>query len=792
VSQTPTASGDKAKRVELIIAQLDSLPTLPAVAARLLQVTTDGDTHAKQVTQLIESDQSLTAKILSLVRRASVGAGSSVSTVDRAVVLMGFDAIRNAVLSIKVFEVFGPQKQEAETTFDRAEFWKHSLAVACAAQLIAEAGPDGPGASGRVSPEDAFVCGLLHDLGKVALDTCLPKSFDRVVRAADSGRACIADVERQLLGIDHTVVGRRLGERWSLPEPVVQCMWLHHHGPDALPSSMACLEQVQIVHLADLIARHQRIGYSGSNWTGSEDPQGAAARLGIDQDRYEAILRNLPDRIEQRASIIGLGELSSKELYAQALADANDELSRLNASLTATNRKLQARSRHFQALSHLTRQITPRAPMQQVCLAAAESVRVALGADAVLVFVRRPEEGYLELALVDPSLDDCITEVLSPEGDCLLTGEMDDAMVEVAAGGAWILPALPQAQALVDRYGGQLGDGPYWLLPIVRDGEWVGGAVLSAPARTAVAWRNEVDELASLSTSIGLVMRSTRVRQAADRLSEDLADASRRMQQMQAQLLRTQSLSMIGEMAAGAAHELNNPLAIITGRAQMLRTRTDDPETQELLSLINEQAHRCSQIVSELMEFAKPRPPTPQQISLVNLLYKVRASWLAKSWLTESRFAFQLSDGLPEVWIDPAQLEQVLEEVISNAVEAMDPKEGRLSINCRPEPSDERVVLTVEDNGRGMDSEVLRKAFDPFYSHRPAGRNRGLGLARTYRLVDGNGGQLRLESTPGKGTIVILELPTGQERVGGTAEVTSSRLTAREARACGPDAVCDW
>ncbi len=773
MSNTEGASQDKTKRVELIIAQLDSLPTLPAVAARLLQLTTASETNAKQVVHLIQSDQSLTAKILSLVRRAATGVGNTAVTVERAVVLMGFDAVRNAVLSMKVFETFGPQAQNEHTAFNRAEFWKHSLAVACAAHQLAASG------IGRVDPEEAFVCGLLHDLGKVALDTCLPKSFDRVVQLADKNRACIADVERRVLGIDHTVVARRLGERWSLPEPVIQCMWLHHHGPEALPPSIQHKHHIAIVHLADVVVRHLRIGYSG-NWPLKENPLNLAGQLQLGRRRYEQILQELPDHIEQRAAIIGLEDLPSKGLYVQAIAEANEELARLNAVLHASNLKLQVRSKYFQAMCHLTHAISPRAPMLQVCSVAAASVRMGLGVGSVLVFARNLDGGYVELAMLGAEAQEPATEILSSGTGCLMTDELDDVTVEAALGGSWLLPAVPQAQALLDRYAGQLGDGPYWMLPIIRDRRWVGGAVFSASAEWVVRRRNEVNELESFSTTIGLIMTNVYIRQAADQLNEDLAEVGRRMQQMQEQLLQSRSLAMVGEMAAGAGHELNNPLAIINGRAQLLRDRTEDPELRRILSLISEQAHRCSEIVSELMEFAKPQPPRPESVAVASVVHKVRASWLAKSWLKEAQFRLELSDSPKNVWFDSAQLEQIIEELISNAVEAMDPKEGRLSVNCRDELSDDRVVLTVEDNGRGMDADVLRKAFDPFFSHRPAGRGRGLGLPRAHRLVEANGGQLRLESTPGVGTTAILELPTGPSGLTGATDSATSPVVSSQ------------
>src|SRR4051795_11935543 len=178
------------KRVELILQQLEELPTLPAVALRVLQVTGDDSSSAKQVVQLISSDPALTARILQLIRRADAGIRGDVTSVDRAVILLGFDAVRAAVLAVSVFQTFGSRQEDdpAKSRFDREEFWKHCLAVACCAELLAEAieaQAKGTGGGGRAAahgpppchPSDAFICGLLHDLGKVALDAVLPKSF---------------------------------------------------------------------------------------------------------------------------------------------------------------------------------------------------------------------------------------------------------------------------------------------------------------------------------------------------------------------------------------------------------------------------------------------------------------------------------------------------------------------------------------------------------------------------------------------------------------------------------------
>ncbi len=191
------------KRVELILQQLEELPTLPAVAIRVLEATGSDDTSAKQVTALISSDQSLTARILQLLHRADSGVRADINTVERAVVLLGFDAVRSMVLAVSVFHTLSQNGDKPSAHFNRDEFWKHSVATACCAELLAE--KLGPGARETgITPSEAFVCGLLHDLGKVALEATLPKSFDRVVEATDLLRGNIADLERSIIGLDHS------------------------------------------------------------------------------------------------------------------------------------------------------------------------------------------------------------------------------------------------------------------------------------------------------------------------------------------------------------------------------------------------------------------------------------------------------------------------------------------------------------------------------------------------------------------------------------------------------------
>ena len=331
---------------ELVLAHLDSLPTLPAVAVRVLQVTADQDSAAADVVRLLRSDQSLTAKILSLAGSAAAGVRGPVTTLDKAVPLLGFATVRSIVLTVGVFDCFAkPASESRATTFDRMEFWKHSLAVACASRRLASVRHEL-----GIDPEDAFVAGLLHDLGKVALDAVFPKAYDRIAAQADRTRGDIADSERAILGVDHTVAGRRVAERWRLPRQLQEAIWLHHLVADTLPSSVLEPALIGAVRLADTIAREQRIGYSGNHMFYELSPQ-LADWLGFDAQQLAAVVGPLAADVARHAGLLGLGEETAETVYVQAMTRANSELGRLNTELLTSNRRLTAGARYFSAIS---------------------------------------------------------------------------------------------------------------------------------------------------------------------------------------------------------------------------------------------------------------------------------------------------------------------------------------------------------------------------------------------------------------------------------------------------------
>ncbi|TWT41047.1 Sensor protein ZraS [Phycisphaerae bacterium RAS1] len=751
----PATAADAAggAKPDLVLPHLDDLPTLAPIAVRLLSLTLSADSGARDLADALRADQSLTAKLLACANSAAAGASHRVDTVDRAVTLLGFAAVRNIVLAVKVFECFSPA-EGGSGGFSRLEFWKHALAVASAAKRLAAARREL-----GVDPEDAFVAGLLHDIGKVALDAVFPKAYARVVMHNEQERGDIADFERSILGADHTVAGRRLAERWGLPAHLRDVIWAHHLSVEMLPRSVARPALISLVHLADVMARENHIGFSGNHLFHDLSAR-LAVRLGFKEGQIETVVQQLAPDVAAHATALGLNRETPESVYRRAMSEANVELGKLNADLILTNRRLAAAARYFKALGRFDRQLSAWSDPAAVVAAMADAAGGALQRCSVAAFGVQEGGGTVNLAWSTEEPADRGQLVLSvPEetvGWLAQPGEALDLCV---------IRAPQPVRTLMAPVVGRLGRGTAWFVPVVHDARVSGGLVYLSDADERARLVEEAEELRSLTHSFGLVLGRANAQAAARRLSDDLAEMNRRLQNMQVELLRSRTLSMIAEMAAGAAHELNTPLAVISGRAEILMRGTSDPELRRALELIHAKAHECSGIVSELMDFARPRPPEPAPIDLAAIASDVRSAFVAKHQLPESRVTLETDAGATRggctISGDANQLAGVLAELLNNALDATNDNSGVISIRCRASVTGDGVELAVRDYGAGMAPGVIDRAFDPFFSHRRAGRGRGLGLARVHRIVEAHRGKIWIDSRPGEGTTVHVLLPKG-------------------------------
>jgi anti-sigma regulatory factor (Ser/Thr protein kinase) len=222
-------------------------------------------------------------------------------------------------------------------------------------------------------------------------------------------------------------------------------------------------------------------------------------------------------------------------------------------------------------------------------------------------------------------------------------------------------------------------------------------------------------------------------------------------------LLPPSSVEALAEMAAGVAHELNNPLSVIAGRAQLLAQAESDGQKRHVLDVIGQNAREASGIIDDLMSFAQPDPPRPAKVNIRQVLNEAVELAAQKTGGESINVQVRVAEGAREVFVDSAQIVSAVANVIANSVESYADALGPVKIVA--EPADGAVRLQISDLGYGMEAETIRKATYPFFSAKPAGRKRGMGLAYTARLVQLNRGTLSIESHPDHGTTVTITLP---------------------------------
>jgi signal transduction histidine kinase len=225
--------------------------------------------------------------------------------------------------------------------------------------------------------------------------------------------------------------------------------------------------------------------------------------------------------------------------------------------------------------------------------------------------------------------------------------------------------------------------------------------------------------------------------------------------------LEAEKLASLAEFAAGAGHEINNPLAVISGRAQLFLRHEQDPERRHELAVINAQARRIHEMIADLMLFARPPEPRPTACDITELIDTVVAELEERAAEGGVEWDVRLAEDLPTIHADSTQMLVALRAVCENALNALaDRKAGRIEITGEPAVANhsEMLAITIRDNGPGMSPEVRRHAFDPYFSGRGAGRGLGNGLSKCWRIITAHGGRVAIDSTP-SGTFVQILIP---------------------------------
>lgn len=245
------------------------------------------------------------------------------------------------------------------------------------------------------------------------------------------------------------------------------------------------------------------------------------------------------------------------------------------------------------------------------------------------------------------------------------------------------------------------------------------------------------------------------LRQQRLKITEDME----KIRQIEANLSRTEKLASMGEIAAGIAHEINNPIGIITATTDLLRRQlpADSPSHRQV-NIILQESERCRRLVAELMRLSTPSALTLEPIEIPKLVEDSISLIREKIREAHVTVDLQFEDNLPPLPGNKTLLQRVLLNLIQNALQAM-PNGGKLRIEVKYKEQLHEIVMKVADTGVGIEAESIEKIFSPFYSTCPG--QSGLGLTMVHRIIDWHHGHIRIQSQPGEGTVFEIDIPLG-------------------------------
>src|SRR6185312_2517248 len=250
--------GEPAKKTNAdysdLLAKLNDIPTLPLVAMKVNDLINDPNSSSADIAEVLKKDQVLTAKILRLVNSSYYAIPGGVADVQRALAFLGFNTLAQLVLSLSVFSLFTNLGSES---FSMLDFWKHALATGVCSEMLARR-------LKFAKPEEAFTCGLLHDIGKLVLHQIDPDRLTAILNETEKRSCSFVEVERERDLPGHSYLGEVIASKWGLPQVIRLSIRYHHFDVSKMDSILSSAKPViQVVALANTICVKKQIGKSG-------------------------------------------------------------------------------------------------------------------------------------------------------------------------------------------------------------------------------------------------------------------------------------------------------------------------------------------------------------------------------------------------------------------------------------------------------------------------------------------------------------------------------------------------
>ena len=688
-----------AQKVKLSVYELDCLIAHPICAAKCAgYLSIDSYENASLC---LESDPAIALAVINLCREKDVPVDLGNLDFSSLLKQLSKTDLLRMLLTLKVYNT-----EDTDVLSLMALLIRHSAIRAFGAKLIAEK-------AGHSDTSEICTAALFADVGLFALAQLFTKSLLMLRQESNEQKVSLLKLQQEHLGITDNVLSRMLLQKWEFGDSIADTAWLYKTNADGLTDKMPCGKIISIVRLADMLCdpEYQNDRHSLIQWP-----------FLTDSDINEIKGKNAAFA-GQINELLGLENENPSQLYWETIKQIY--FNQLTANPSAGDEATAF-------VQKFTDCINPQAKLIDVATISAKAIFEIFSAQNVCVFIAMPysPKSFLTAVVSD---SDTVTQSLieSPEG------------------------IVPDKTWFCRQAGIEPNNDKSLLMPI-KNGEKVIGGIIY---RGSVFDNKQLELISGFIAKISLIINRNEYEESIGQSAVDCLGQSKPQSPAAVeQPVQKETLAeTAAELAAGAAHELNNPLAVISGRAQLLAQSETDETKKLVLNQIAEKAKDIHEIVGQLMNYAKPAQPQVRTVSpfivLNNALEKVNARYLSEPL----DIHLENIESLGDVEIDGEQVAEALTEIIYNALESYESGNGPVEIAGKEQSG--FIEIRIKDSGCGMSDETIQKAARPFYSDKPAGRQRGMGLSLASSYLKNNNCTLKIESQLEKGTTVTINLP---------------------------------
>lgn len=312
------------------------------------------------------------------------------------------------------------------------------------------------------------------------------------------------------------------------------------------------------------------------------------------------------------------------------------------------------------------------------------------------------------------------------------------------------------------------GSTTLYVASFLKHGDWM--LVYQQKASEVFTDYRRAVNIAVVIVVLGCVLILSTAIILSNKLVRLLTKIDREKEMMNDQIVETGKLASIGELAAGIAHEINNPVAIMVGEAGWIEDLLEEEEFQasenmnefrRALKQIHIQGKRCKEITHKLLSFARKTGSRPQDINVNELIEELVDLSAQRAKFSNVTIVTDFKEDMPSICVSQSELQQVFLNLINNALDAMEKDGGEIKISTRTDGN--QVVVVVADTGPGIPSAVLNRIFDPFFTTKPVGKGTGLGLSICYGIIKKMKGEIEVQSTVGVGTTFLVKIPLPED-----------------------------